>query len=285
MKDCDICGDPVYGRRRRHPHCGRPIPRPKASPRLKRARAPFLSERIGERHGHWTIEGTRSSRNGHPRVAVRCDCGKAKVRFWATLRDARSSRCSECAGKARASVRIGQRFGAFRVIRPSARIDGERTFRVSCRCGRESTRKLKHLAHAKSVGQEGCMACRPGSRLMLEEHGVRYGNWTVVRDLGMWEMTDGTGRHLVLFRCDCGLEVERQPGNIKLRGGSCRQCAYSRRRTDNKCCRHCGDPFESRRSKDECPTCKRRAGRNGQCSRCEFPLYRTKRHECSGAIP
>lgn len=244
-----------------------------------------LESRVGERHGLWTIVAPVKKRCGRPRVWVLCrGCGKKYIRYWCGIRDGMSTRCQGCSVTAKVKVSPRERFGPFKIVKELRKSKGQRRFKVRCDCGVVQDRRLDHLKTARRTSQQGCNACK-AMPSTPERVGETVGAWTIVKDLGM-RTRKGKRVHEVRIRCRCGfVKVTHCLAQIRARldrwpESGCRRCAHDKMLTKDKVCIHCLDPFEDKRSKDTCATCRRRRDRNGTCELCGFPLFKTKAHEC-----
>jgi ribosomal protein S27E len=116
--------------------------------------------------------------------------------------------------------------------------------------------------------------------------------WTI-----LYEIESHSSKRFVAARCrGCGKTKQVQFSNIReLRSTKCTSCARrldgTRRRKANYdpakwVCRWCGKDYSlsfeknHRRAVSFCAACRQRVFRNGRCKTCEFPLYKSKGHDC-----
>ena len=134
----------------------------------------------------------------------------------------------------------------------------------------------------------------------LIDPGARYGEWTVLREL----RGRRSHRRVVLVRCSCGgrhyVLMASLTSGTSTRCYMCGRASAGNklRRTAPWVCAWCGQDYtdameqlRERRSLSgrsagprmaaECPTCNRRATRNGRCAEHGFPIY-TRRFADTG---
>jgi 5-methylcytosine-specific restriction endonuclease McrA len=168
---------------------------------MSRVYRPF---NIGDRFGLWTITGYNKVERQY---LCRCSCGTISLVGGWSLRNSRSTQCSQCRVNRRSL--IGKQFGKWTVL---SKIGVDAGWMCQCECGNKQIKRTSDL----KLCRIGCRHCAwKSSRKPCGESGFQRKlrqskRGAIERNLD-WSLTDDQAR--LLFQSDChycGLPPEQE---------------------------------------------------------------------------
>lgn len=167
--------------------------------------------KAGDKFGRLTvIKFTGLTKHQSRQYLCKCECGKEKVISGSKLINGTTISCGCIRWTKNKEIKAGDTFGKLTAIkRAKDKFTGKnnhlvKMWKCQCRCGKTKTFSERSLLNGDA---RSCGCAQYTQPIKSVKYGTRFGNLTVIKDLGMIEKKykNKTKRiHYCLCQCDCG---------------------------------------------------------------------------------